>query len=171
MFMINAPRFKFRICYTAQDGSKRMIYDDNRFLIGLNADVFENYGESFNKPMWEAPFDVAEPPVLQQFTGMADKNDKYVYEGDIIKCKRCHLNPMVEGPKGTFHSSPDYLVEDGEELGIVFSDVFGYKWTVEFRRYDDFEDLSHFCAPWRIEVVGNTFENSDLLKGFQNSTW
>ena len=80
-------RFVFRVCYTAQDGSKTVHYsgDDDPFLIGLDGKVYDNYGESWKNPMWEELFDVAELPILQQSTGVVDKNGKTIFEGDIIK--------------------------------------------------------------------------------------
>ena len=110
-------------------------------------------------------------PSVMECTGARDKNGKEVYEYDIIRCKRFYIPPCREVSPGVFHSSGSDIKELGEEIGIVFFDTLGLKWTVEFRRYDDFDDLSHYCAPHRIEVVGNTFENSDLLKGFRNSEW
>ena len=166
---------KFRIAYTAQDGSKTIQYDDDkeglrRYMVRFDGTVLENYGWP-KEEIWEIPFDVAELPILHQLTGAKDKNDKDIYEGDIVKCKRFYLKQMVEGPKGTFHSQPDDLIETGEEIGIVFFSSVTLGWCIEYRRYDDFDDLSHFCAPHRIEVVGNVHQNADMLKNFQNSSW
>lgn len=155
---------KFRIAYTAQNGEKRMIYDDNRFLIGLDGKIYENYGEDWKNPVWEEPFDTANPPVLQQYTEAKDVNGKFIYDGDIIKCKRFFLPPMKEVKPGVFQGSGNDIVELGEELGIVFFSSVNRGWCVEFKRHDDFDDLSHYCAVHRIEVMGNTFENEDLVK-------
>jgi uncharacterized phage protein (TIGR01671 family) len=137
--------------------------EDQRFLIGLDGQIHENYGESWKKPMWEVPYDVAEPPVLQQFTGVKDLNGKEIYEGDLIWCKRFFLHSMVEITKNHWVSPPNPIEETGEELGIVFFSNTSKNWMVEFRRYDDFDDLDHFSAQHRTEVKGNTFENKDLV--------
>lgn len=74
---------KFRICYTAQNGEKSIVHESDRFLIGLDGKVYENYGKSWDSAIWEEPFDV-EPPILQRFSGCQDRNGKEIYEGDII---------------------------------------------------------------------------------------
>lgn len=75
---------KFRVLYTAQDGSKSFHYsDDKRFMLGLDGVLYEDYGTP-SRPLWEVPFDVAEPPIVQQYTGCHDKNKKPIYEGDKV---------------------------------------------------------------------------------------
>ena len=162
---------KFRIAYTAQDGSKTIHYDDNRYLIGLNGEIYKNYRLDWKTPVWEVPFDVAQPPVLHQYTNHEDNNGKDIYELDIVKCKRFYMPPLKEGSDGVWHGSSNDIVEMEEEIGIIFFSDVSYGWCVEFRRYDDIDDLSHYCASHRIEVVGNVFENADMVKGFQNSDW
>jgi hypothetical protein len=76
-------QMNFRLKYTAQNGEKRLIYNDERHMIGLNGDVYENYG-SKEKPMWEVVFDAWEPPIIQMNTECVDKNKKKIYDGDII---------------------------------------------------------------------------------------
>lgn len=79
---------------------------------------------------------------IQQFTGLLDKNGREIYEGDIIK-----INSNYE------------TEEPIESLGKVFFKD-GYFMT-------DFHDASIRIAlkgNWLVEVIGNIFENPELVK-------
>ena len=72
--------------------------------------------------------------VVLQYTGLNDKNKKPIYEGDFIR--------------GQFDHGPAGLRE--EILPVRWSKEDGYQWN--------YWDLS------TIEVIGNLFENLELLK-------
>jgi hypothetical protein len=76
---------KYRICYTAQNGSKTIHYNDDRFLIDSNGVIYENYGESWQKPMWETVFDG--DAIAQLWSLCCDRNGKDIYEGDLVVYK------------------------------------------------------------------------------------
>lgn len=77
---------------------------------------------------------------LMQFTGLHDKNNVEVYEGDIIR------HP---GTRTTFYVG---YYENGarfEPKGVIFDSYLESHWMY----YDDYE------------VIGNIYENPELLKG------
>ncbi|MGX7307167.1 DNA-packaging protein [Enterococcus durans] len=78
--------------------------------------------------------------VLMQSTGLKDKNDVDVYQGDIIRCTRgCpHEVIWLEKYGGTFFG--------GMPAWYLSGLSNGYSWT------------------GREEVIGNIYENSELLE-------
>ena len=78
---------------------------------------------------------------LMQFTGLLDKNGVEIYEGDVL---------------GSY--------EDEEILPLVISfDADQNGWMA----YDGFNDFSGFdfsCLCREFEVIGNIYENPELLK-------
>lgn len=82
---------------------------------------------------------------IGQYTDMVDKNDTKIFEGDIV----------------------DFLYRsDGDDYGIVQYDVdeteFGFVYNLI---YDGLG--RHYCSR-DIEVIGNIYDNPELLKGDNN---
>ena len=75
-----------------------------------------------------------DPKSVGQFTGLKDKNGKEIYEGDILILKPWGVDKSIEVVKD--------MVELLQEYGH-YSAEYGYK---------------------EIEVIGNIYENPELLK-------
>ena len=87
--------------------------------------------------------------VIQQFTSLLDKNGKEIYEGDIIG------SHVSEKPC-------NYIVKWGETR----SDYCGFVLNPVFINPPKFTYIIHNFKMWMaegFEVLGNIFENSDLL--------
>jgi len=84
--------------------------------------------------------------VIQQFTGLKDKNYKKIYEGDIIK----YIHPDT---KEVLYKVEWIDFKYG--LKIVFEKDIMYTFFLGFPTGSDFN---------KAEVIGNIFENPDLLK-------
>ena len=78
---------------------------------------------------------------LMQFTGLTDKNGKEIYEGDIVK--------QITGD-----AEDETYISEGiiEYLGCGFSLKIKDKTYVSIRNFGD-----------NLEVIGNIYENPDLL--------
>ena len=80
---------------------------------------------------------------IQQYTGLKDKNGKEIYEGDI-----CNAG-MVTGPIdfiiGGFSLASNPLIEFLPKDACIFSPDYDPSWI-------------------DVEVIGNVFENPELLK-------
>lgn len=79
---------------------------------------------------------------MMQFSGLLDKNDKEIYEGDIIRSLSSYNQPII-------HS----IIWDDDSVSFRAAYQSGNssmskKWIDEFQK----------------EVIGNIYEHSDLLK-------
>ena len=97
---------------------------------------------------------------IQQYTGLNDKNNIEVYDGDIVKINRCYTRPFVNEKQQI-----DYKFIEGEvEVGKVLWGWNTQKYLVSYEhiRYDDIEDFDK--PSHRVEVIGNIFEHKHLLE-------
>ncbi len=80
---------------------------------------------------------VGENPILMQYTGLKDKNGKEIYEGDIIV---------------------EYLLPNEYDYGIIeyLDGSFVINWKSKMWQY--------LINVSRREVIGNIYENPELLK-------
>jgi uncharacterized phage protein (TIGR01671 family) len=121
---------------------------DKGLNIYLNNDNNEDKNELYGNPLSlieQAFGNLGKRYILQQFTGLKDKKGKEIYEGDIIS---------FENP---FHEKV-YTVNFGEGC---FEGYHGYTGIV----LDDYEEArtnQQDASQWKI--VGNVFENPELLK-------
>ena len=92
--------------------------------------------------------------VLMQFTGLLDKNGKEIYEGDII-----YYNQGLS--KGGVNSLGEY------ELPRLLDGIRVVAWKDTGFDWDGSHSGLMFCKGGQdeYEVIGNIYENPELLKG------
>lgn len=85
-----------------------------------------------------------EPGILMQSTGLKDKNGNDIFEGDVLD----------------FDLSSEMEAEN--ELGVVRFAKGGY-WTSQDENHLE-EILSEELESFPTEIIGNVFENPELIK-------
>lgn len=96
-----------------------------------------------------------EPETVGQFTGIVDKNGNEIYEKDIIKAINYYC-------KTSYKQKTGYIAWLAQECGFV----------IVWKEYDS--RLGHrnrgggYYHDNSLEVIGNVFDNSELLKGGDN---
>ena len=104
---------------------KRMSVVDRIYIDTKGVRLYDDFGE-----YWRDFRDVE----FMQSTGLKDKNDKEIFEGDVVKCN---------GLLGTIES-------------------FKAMWICSFVKYNNYQKVGFFAQ--EIEVVGNIYENPELLE-------
>jgi uncharacterized phage protein (TIGR01671 family) len=133
--MTNHRPFKFRIWNRI---FKRFIKQDSIAISACgNLFVGEGWRNDFQKE-WNSF--KSNDLIIQQFTGLTDKTGREIYEGDILKFL---LEFAFDGGYPSFQE-------------VKWSDKNG-RWILPMVTIDYFN-------PSYVEVVGNIFENPELLK-------
>ena len=119
--------------------SERFIYPDKgyqgHYILDLNG-RFHDLGNGSGGDEY----------VVQQYTGLRDKNGKDIYEGDIIQYN-----------VGSSYDDMSFVVKwSNDSLSWIFQSISGEVlsncWTPNGNRFNF------------IEIIGNIYENPELLK-------
>lgn len=92
--------------------------------------------------------------ILMQFTGLKDKNNKEVYEGDIVQFFPYHLCKSKKWK--TMAINGQVIFNNNSQFCIRYKDV------------KDEGEFSDYLFPIECRVIGNIYENPELLKWKKN---
>ena len=91
--------------------------------------------------------------VLMQFTGLKDKNGKEIYEGDIVKIYKY---------KSDYWDETELIeTEHPQQIKMGFNNQYFPRWTLCDLYLKDLQFVGSYD---KLEVIGNIYENPELLK-------
>jgi len=127
---------------------KRMLPFDE--VVSTGVDISTPDGRNYQMPLFSVAFvDDKHKLIALQYTGLKDKNDKEIYEGDVVDfCK---------------------FIENGvEELGrgkvCFFKGCFWLGEETDFDSYGFTKPQVGVYAKKYLSVVGNIYENPELIE-------
>ena len=101
--------------------------------------------------------DLIDPDTLCQYTGLTDKNGKKIWENDILRYSY------------DYDGSP--FLKDGEEIKYRVGAVFWSEWRGSWavcvqgnKKCTNNDVFKYNRNPNRTEVIGNIFDNPELLE-------
>ncbi|MCO4511454.1 hypothetical protein Si110_00729 [Streptococcus infantarius subsp. infantarius] len=117
----------------------------NAQLIVWNGNVYANDNSELNADKLKG-WSIDEK-YLMQSTGLADENGKEIFEGDIVKFSDCDDDVYV---------TPVVWDKNYACFGVSFTGKYPISFDYLEEFYTELKD---------IEVVGNIYENPELLEG------
>ncbi len=91
--------------------------------------------------------------IVEQFTGLHDKNGKEIYTGDILQLKKLDGSVLLY---------KIFCVKGGFAFNTHQDDF--YKPQIEIYFYESTSDMQSSSFIITLEIIGNIFENPELLE-------
>jgi len=133
-----SKEIKFRI-WDKDSGYFIKVSDTNKHYLSLNGDIIIIDEMGF---IYETD---KENYIINKYTGLKDKNGTEIYEGDILRYRFPYDRRLK-------HVSPVKFIETEASFGL--KDIYGNEIP-----------LYRITANNYFEVVGNIYENRELLEG------
>ncbi len=88
--------------------------------------------------------------IIQQFTGVLDKNEKPIFEGDFVKILSSNVSIILCGEPNYTRGEVIWLCESWK----ICQKIIGASYLGDY--------ISCNCCPAQIKVIGNILENPEL---------
>lgn len=134
-FYVQLPKISLGATIVA--GGDLCVEDVADYIIVNKSKQHSSFSNAYPLEVVECDQYEVDPETVCEYTQMTDKNGRKIFEGDILRFEDCSNYPVVW--------DSDYC-------------AFGSCW------YSDFDHLSKYRSI-KIEVVGNIFDNPELLEG------
>ncbi len=144
------------------EGYYAYIESDNRHVI-ITQDEATEYGGLLYRTVI--------PETVSEYIGIHDKNGRKIFENDIVLTQEMYDRPYSKNRKSKKHVGVvEYRVRSGS--GFYNSETgkwdkykeYEAEWIVKVKDYGKFVHSS-WGDFYDCEVIGNVFENSELLEG------
>lgn len=130
----------------------------NNWIIGYPREVYENGIDSIEN---NNGCEYIRTDTLGQFTGLRDKNWTDIYEGDIVRILYTDWSSKLESDRRTLQQ---YLI-DIATIGVIEFNKDRFCVKTKSKKYSDFNYNSILPGEHGyIEIIGNIYENPELLK-------
>lgn len=131
---------KFRIWSTHE---KRWLCEDSQYLVMDGSEILAAPWSTISFKMPSQDY------VVEQYTGLKDKNGREIYEGDIV-----HETWDSEYP---YSYCPEAVVKNSRIVRISYN-------APSFNLKNEAGDSGEYCVEdFQIEIIGNIHENPELL--------
>ena len=145
-------RFRFRVWFTPDYQEPEMIYDaEQTYDFGCQSKGsyhHDNFGEILED----------KDCIVMQCTGLKDKNGKLIYEGDIISDKSNHIRICVWEYDGFKYPA----LKTSRYFHKPISNKLEER-KIDLRKKLTFQDTVYKCDKKEFVVIGNIYENKELL--------